>query len=303
MIEAYGMTEAAHQMTSNQLPPGRRTPGSVGYAAGPEVAIMSETSGQLMHPGEIGEIVIRGANVTAGYRNNPDANAGAFTDGWFRTGDQGRFDEHGFLFISGRLKEIINRGGEKISPREIDEALLAHPDVFQALAFGVPDERLGEDVGVAVVLAPGAEVSDRDIRQFVSDRLADFKVPKVIVRLDEIPKGSTGKLQRIGFAERMGITTPSPGRQGSSGDTAATSPTEHDLTEIWKRVLGVSTVGVTDGFTDVGGDSMLATKLAMQIQRQLDVELSLVDFFEAATIREQAALIDQAKNTRAPGQS
>ena len=204
VVESYGMTEAAHQMTSNLLPPGARKPGSVGVAAGPEVGVM-DAAGTVLPQGEIGEVVIRGADVTAGYDKNPTANAEAFIDGWFRTGDQGRFDEDGYLFLTGRLKEIINRGGEKISPREIDEVLLDHPDVAQAVAFAMPHEKLGEEIAAAVVLVEGASPSERDIRRFVGERLADFKTPRKIVFLDEIPKGPTGKMQRIGLAKRLGL--------------------------------------------------------------------------------------------------
>ena len=205
VIESYGMTEAAHQMASNPLPPGIRKPGSVGIAAGPEIAVMDE-KGNLLDDGIVGEIVIRGPSVTVGYESNPTANAEAFTDGWFRTGDQGFLDEDKYLTITGRLKEIINRGGEKISPREVDEVLLDHPSVQQAVTFSVPHSKLGEEVAAAVVFHEGLEVKARDLRSFLSQRLADFKVPRKIVFLDEIPKGSTGKLQRIGLAEKLGLT-------------------------------------------------------------------------------------------------
>lgn len=204
VIEAYGMTEAAHQMASNPLPPRERKPGIVGIAAGPEVAVMDEV-GSLLASGETGEVVIRGGNVTNGYRNNPDANATAFTNGWFRTGDQGIMDEEGYLRLTGRLKEIINRGGEKISPREVDEVLLDHPAVAQAVTFAVPHEKLGEDVAAALILKEGASVTEKEIRKFASQRLTDFKVPRRVVFLEEIPKGPTGKLQRIGLAEKLGL--------------------------------------------------------------------------------------------------
>ncbi|MGE0255212.1 MAG: acyl--CoA ligase [Alphaproteobacteria bacterium] len=204
VIESYGMTEAAHQMASNPLPPRARKPGAVGIAAGPEVAIMDE-GGKLLPRGAIGEIVIRGPNVTKGYEANPKANAEAFIDGWFRTGDQGSFDEDGYLSLTGRLKEIINRGGEKISPREVDEVLLDHPAIAQAVTFAVPHDKLGEEVGAAIVLREGQTASEQDIRSFAATRLADFKVPRKVVILDEIPKGATGKLQRIGLAQKLGL--------------------------------------------------------------------------------------------------
>ena len=204
LIESYGMTEATHQMASNPLPPAVRKPGSVGVAAGPEVAIMGD-DGTLLHRGATGEIVIRGPNVTAGYENNPKANAEAYTDGWFRTGDQGVMDADGYITITGRLKEIINRGGEKVSPREVDEILMDHPAVAQVVCFGMPHPKLGEEVAAAVVLREGQAATERDLQAFVASRAAEFKVPKRILIMDEIPKGATGKLQRIGLAAKLGL--------------------------------------------------------------------------------------------------
>ena len=204
VVEAYAMTEAAHQMTCNPLPPAARKPGTVGIAAGPEVSVMDE-AGAHLPAGEVGEIVIRGANVSDGYENNPTANAEAFTNGWFRTGDQGRMDAEGYVTITGRLKEIINRGGEKISPREVDEAILDHPAVRQVVAFAMPHPKLGEEVVAAAVLREGMEATPREIQAFAAERLADFKVPRKILLMDDIPKGPTGKLQRIGMAEKLGL--------------------------------------------------------------------------------------------------
>ena len=203
VIEAYGMTEASHQMACNPLD-GARKPGSVGVAAGPEVAIMDE-KGELLGAGQIGEIVIRGENVTAGYENNPKANAEAFTNGWFRTGDQGVMDEEGYVSLTGRLKEIINRGGEKFSPREVDEALMDHPAVLQVVTFAVPHDKLGEDVAAVVVLREGASATEQELRGFLSNKIAAFKTPKKILFMNEIPKGATGKLQRIGLAQKLGL--------------------------------------------------------------------------------------------------
>ncbi len=205
VIESYGMTEAAHQMASNPLPPRAHFPGSVGIAAGPEIAIMSE-GGEMMPSGELGEIVIRGRNVTAGYENNPEANAKGFTDGWFRTGDEGYLDPEGYLRLTGRLKEIINRGGEKVSPLEVDNVLMDHPDVAQVLTFAMPHPKLGEEVAAAVVLREGAVADEHSIRDFAGERLAAFKVPRKIVFLAEIPKGATGKLMRIGLAAKLGLS-------------------------------------------------------------------------------------------------
>ena len=205
VIESYGMTEASHQMCSNPLPPGQQKPGIVGLPAGPEVAIMDD-DGTFLPQGAVGEVVIRGPNVTLGYEANPDANAKAFTNGWFRTGDQGMFDEDGYLMLTGRLKELIKRGGEQVSPLEVDGVLSEHPAVAQALTFSIPHPMLGEEVGAAVVLREGMGCTERELRDFAAKTLADFKVPRKVVFLTEIPKGATGKLMRIGLAEKLGIT-------------------------------------------------------------------------------------------------
>jgi acyl-CoA synthetase (AMP-forming)/AMP-acid ligase II len=204
VIEAYAMTENAHQMTSNQLPPGKRKPGLVGCAAGPEVAIMAP-DGRILGPGKEGEIVTRGPNVTRGYENNPSANEAAFAFGWFHTGDQGYMDADGYLKITGRLKEMINRGGEKVAPVEVDEVLMQHPAVHQAVTFAIPHDKLGEDVAAAIVLREDVAATESDIQQFASQKLAAFKVPRRIFIVPEIPKGATGKLQRIGLAQKLGL--------------------------------------------------------------------------------------------------
>lgn len=205
VVEAYGMTEATHQMCCNPLE--RQKPGSVGVAAGPEVRIAHETENHLIEG--IGEVVISGPNVTPGYESNPDANAKNFFEAngkrWFRTGDQGSFDKDGFLELTGRLKEIINRGGEKISPLEVDGVLMDFPAIAQVVTFALPHPKLGEEVAAAVVLREGQTATERDIRDFAATHMADFKVPRKVVILDEIPKGATGKMQRIGMAEKLGL--------------------------------------------------------------------------------------------------
>lgn len=295
VIESYGMTEASHQMASNPLPPQSRKPGAVGLAAGPEVAIMHEKENRLLAQGATGEVVIRGANVTLGYANNPEANAKAFPgEGWFRTGDQGYVDDEGYLFLTGRLKEIINRGGEKISPREVDEVLLDHPDIVQALTFAMPDEKLGEAVAAAVILSAGSTRTELDIRRFAAEHLADFKVPERVVILDEIPKGPTGKLQRIGLAEKLGLTPDQTAVQdGATELVAPQSEVEEFLAEIWKDVLGIEQVGIYDRFLNLGGDSITATRLVARLRQALDLEFSLIDFFEAPTIAEQSVLVEE----------
>ena len=204
VIEAYGMTEASHQMTSNPMPPQIQKAGFVGKPAGPEVCIM-DVEGNIQNNGKEGEVCIRGDNVTIGYENNDEANKSSFINGWFRTGDQGFFDNDGYLKISGRLKEIINRGGEKVSPLEIDNILMEHEAIEQVVTFGIKDKLLGESIGAASVLKSRNEYSENDIKNFARNHLADFKVPKHICFLKEIPNGATGKLQRIGLAEKLGL--------------------------------------------------------------------------------------------------
>ncbi len=208
VIESYGMTEATHQMASNPLPPAPRKPGSVGLGAGPQVRVADQAD-HLLGPEVEGEVVISGPNVTKGYEANPEANEkGFFTaEGlrWFRTGDQGQIDADGYLRLTGRLKELINRGGEKISPLEVDDVLMDHPAIQQCVTFAMPHEKLGEEVAAAVVLREGQTAGEREIRDFAATRLADFKVPRKVLILDEIPKGATGKLQRIGLAQKLGL--------------------------------------------------------------------------------------------------
>ncbi len=293
VIEAYGMTEAAHQMTSNPLPPLDRKPGTVGRAAGPDVAIMSETDDSLLPVGARGEIVIRGPNVTAGYANNPEANAASFAGGWFRTGDQGVFDGDGYLTISGRIKEIINRGGEKILPREIDEVLLNPPAVIQAVAFGIPNPILGEEVGAAVVLADPA-VTGQELRRFVAGRLAPFKVPFQIAILDAIPKGATGKLQRIGLWEKLGLTAAEMMGEAAGPEADPEAPRneiERRLLRLWCQVLGIEEIGVTRPFIESGGDSMTAAQLITAVQRDFELDFSPALLFDADTIRAQADVL------------
>jgi acyl-CoA synthetase (AMP-forming)/AMP-acid ligase II len=203
VVEAYGMTEAAHQMASNPLS-GPRKPGTVGPSGGPEIRVVDET-GTTVPRGATGEIAIKGPNVMTAYENNPKANADAFYDGWFRTGDQGVMDEDGYVAITGRLKEIINRGGEKISPREVDEIIMEHPAVHQCVTFAMPHDMLGEEVAAAIVLRQGTPATDKELREFAAAKLAPYKVPKKILILDAIPVGATGKLQRIGLAQKLGL--------------------------------------------------------------------------------------------------
>ena len=289
VIEAYGMTEAAHQIASNPLPPLARKPGSVGTAAGPEVSIVDE-AGSHLDVGAIGEVVIRGSNVTHGYHGAVDSSEHFVDHHWFRTGDQGFLDDDGYLSLTGRLKEIINRGGETIAPREIDEVMLDIEGVRQAVAFAVPDIVLGEEVAAVVILDDGATLSEAEIQAEVSDHLSFSKVPKRIVFASEIPKGPTGKLQRVGLAAKLGVTSV---RSGFSGGGDLTSPTGEVVAALWREVLEIDDVGLDEPFLESGGDSIAATALAARVEEEFAIDLPLLAFYNAATIRLQTNLIDE----------
>ncbi|HLF58647.1 MAG TPA: condensation domain-containing protein [Alphaproteobacteria bacterium] len=296
VIESYGMTEAAHQMASNPLPPAKRKPGTVGLAAGPEIAILG-ADGKHLPPGRPGEVVIRGPNVSGGYLENPRANAAAFVDGWFRTGDLGMFDADLYLTLISRIKEIINRGGEKIAPREVEEALLAHPSVAEAAAFPVPDESLGEEVGCAVVLKPGASATVPQLKEFASRRLTYFKLPRHLVVVDAIPKGATGKIQRAGLAKRLDIA---PARGESAADaTPPGNALESLLCELWREVLHVETVGIHAPFLDLGGDSILAAQMVAKVNAALSLALTMADVWDTPTVAEMAARVATKQRARA----
>jgi len=287
VVEAFGMTEASHQIASNPLPPGPRKPGSVGIGAGAEVAIMT-ASGRLLPAGETGEIAIRGRGVTSGYEGNPEANAAAFTDGWFRTGDLGRLDGDGYVFITSRLKEIVNRGGEKVSPREVDEVLLEHASVAQAAAFAVPHPSLGEDLAAAVVLRPGALTDQARLREFLFSRLTAFKVPSQIVFVDAIPTSDTGKVRRTTLHEKLGASLQRP-------FVAPASEIERSVEAIFRDVLECGSLGIHDNFFGLGGDSLKAAHLIARINAEHGLQLPAVAVFRHPSIAEIAASIERAK--------
>jgi len=283
VIEAYGMTEAAHQIASNRLPPNLRKTGSVGKPTGVEMGIMNEV-GELLPLGEVGEVVIRGANVTRGYENNPVANAAAFTQGWFRTGDQGYFDTDGYLFLQGRLKEMINRGGEKIAPLEVDAVLMELPDVSQAVTFAVPHPTLGEDVATAVVLHPDAAICEQAIRDFLFQRLASFKVPSQVVIVEAIPTGPTGKLQRIGLAEQLADHLHAPA-------VAPRNPVEQAIAAMVAEILNLENPSIYDNFFALGGDSLTGTQVVNRLNAYFSTEVPNTLLFHKPTIAELAEVM------------
>ena len=293
VIEFYGLTEALH-LTSNPLPPRARKPGSGGLSTGSEVAILDEAGG-VLGPGRTGEVAVasRGANLAAGYENDPEATAAAHTPGWFRTGDQGYLDEEGYLFITGRFKEQINRGGEKVSPSEIDAVLLSHPGVSQAAAFAVPHPMLGEDVAAVVVLKAGAAAGEPELRGFALDRLPPFKVPTRIIQAADIPRGPTGKVRRAGLADRF------------AGELAVChaepqTDSQRALARIWREALRRDRIGIHDNFFDLGGYSLLAVQVCARVRERMGRELPVRAFVRMPTVAALAAWLDAPDG---PGES
>ncbi|HEX8647478.1 MAG TPA: AMP-binding protein, partial [Thermoleophilaceae bacterium] len=288
VVQAYGTSETG-PVAANP-PEGPIKHGTVGVSPDGDVAVADE-DGALLGPGAEGEVVVRGATVFAGYLDDPDATRAAFRDDWFRTGDLGSLDADGYLTLSGRLKDVINRGGEKVSPLEIDRRLLEHPQVEEAAAFGVPHPRLGEDVAVAVRLRPDARVEERELRRFLLERLTTFKVPRRIVVVDEIPKGPTGKPLRGALGERLG-TGALPGGphagNGAAPEAPAVGAIENTLARLWRAALGREDVGPGDDFFQLGGDSLIAVELLAAVERELHVRLPLASLIEFPTIRAMA---------------
>jgi acyl-CoA synthetase (AMP-forming)/AMP-acid ligase II/acyl carrier protein len=292
VINTYGLTEAA-PIAIVPSEPSRRKPGSVGVAVGMEIAIMDD-EGLFLKAGETGEIVVRGEGVMKGYEDDPVSNSNAFVDGWFRTGDQGHLDDGGYLFLTGRLKEIINRGGERLSPKEVDDALMGHPDVAQAVTFGVPHPTLGEEIATAVVLRDGAGVREQDLRTFVSRRLADFKVPCCVVIVPEIPKSATGKLKRLGLADKLGLTLSDLASRARTDFIAPRTQVEASLAQCWAQVLGLNQVSIHDNFfIHLGGDSISATRVISRVHEEFHVELTVRDLFAAPTVADFGLAIVQ----------
>lgn len=295
VLEAYGMTEATHQIASNPLPPAAHKFGSVGRATGTtSVGILNE-SGEQIPEGNSGEICIRGENVITGYENNPEANKVNFINGWLKTGDRGFFDHEGYIHIQGRNKDLINRGGEKISPREIEEVLLLHPSVKEAVVFPVSHSSLGEDVAAAVVLNAGKQAGMMELRQFAAEKLVDFKVPRLVIVTSKIPKGPTGKVIRMGLAEKLKDEIQEARISLTKDATLPRNETERELALIWKEVLGIDSIGIREDFLALGGDSLKAARILSQVERKIGVRLILNELFSTPTIEEMAAYIHSTR--------
>ena len=301
VIEYYAMTETTSTpIACNPLPPARRKQASAGMPVSLDVAIMDER-GDLLPGGQTGQIVVRGAGVMPGYDADPMATKAAFAGDWFKTGDLGYFDDDGYLFLAGRVREMINRGGEKIAPQEIDELLREHPAVAEAVTFAVPHATLGEDVASAIVLRPDAAATPKDIRQFAIGRIADFKVPRQVIIVMEIPKGPTGKVQRIGLAAKLGLADRAA---VTPAFVAPRTPIERTLADVWAEVLEVEQVGVRDDFFSLGGDSLNVTRVLIRLHDIMGIEVEVSRFFEAPTIAEMAehieSLIQEGQAARPP---
>jgi acyl-CoA synthetase (AMP-forming)/AMP-acid ligase II len=298
VIEFYGMTETASApIACNPLPPRRSKPGSVGIPVGLDVAILNDR-GDVLPAGQAGHVTVRGGSVMPGYDGDAAATAAAFSGDWFKTGDQGFFDDEGYLYLSGRTREMINRGGENIAPREVDEALLEHPAVAEAVTFAVPHATLGEDVAAAVVLRPTTGATPKDIRQFVAGRLADFKVPRQVLIVEQLPKGSTGKVQRIGLTEKLGL-----GSAATPTFAAPRTPLEAILAGIWADVLRLERVGIHDDFFALGGDSLLAAHVLTSIHDAMHLEVGVVSLFDAPTVAEMAEYLETLIKAGRAGQT
>lgn len=285
VVRTLGMTEAGPLITSTQLPPAPDKPGSVGQSAGPEVAILSP-EGAVLAPGALGQIAVRGENVFGGYEANDEANRLAFVGDWFLTGDLGYFDEDGFLFLTGRAKEMINRGGEKISPSEVDEALSAYPGIREAASFALPHARLGEDIHCAVALEPEGDIAE--LRTFLTTRLAPHKIPRQIIPLDTLPKTPVGKVDR----QRLAALAAKDEMAEPVAQSAPQTPLELLLADIWKRELSLVSVGIDDDFASLDGDSLSAVRVMVELESLLDKQMpdDVVENF--TTIRDIAQRLE-----------
>lgn len=300
-IESYGMTEA-HQIASSPLPPGVRKPGTAGVPTGSEIAVVDE-GGAPVPSGQVGEILVRGANVIRRYLAPDEVNAASFVDGWLRTGDVGFLDADGYLTLTDRVKEIIIRGGEKVSPREVDMVLESHPAVDRAATFGYPHPVLTQEVAAAVILDRAQSVTEEELQRFAADRLARFKVPKRIVVVDELPASSTGKVFRNKLAQELGMSgsveAPAPVSEARA-QRGPNGPIEAALAGIWAQALGREHVAVDDDFFELGGDSLSGILLLSMVQEVLGHEIPAMMLYEEAnTVARMASVVEAARAAHA----
>jgi acyl-CoA synthetase (AMP-forming)/AMP-acid ligase II/thioesterase domain-containing protein/acyl carrier protein len=280
VLEFYGMTEGG-MMAANPPPPMRRKPGTAGRAPAAELIVRNAEENDA-NPGEPGAIFIRGPSVMPGYITDGGPLRTGLQEGWLPTGDIGSIDEDGFLTIHGRLEEFINRGGEKISPLEVEAAMLKHPDVREAAAFALPHPRLGENVAMAVVLKQGASATASDLRRHIRPLLPSFKLPQRIEIVDTLPKGNTGKVLRRALREAV----ESRERRRAEPE----SPLEIQIAEIWKRILKTDKIGIDDDFFEAGGDSLIAEQMLLEVEAVVGYPFPVSTLSDASTIRALAQL-------------
>jgi len=290
VIQTFGMTEAGPLITSTRLPPAARIPGSVGTSCGNEIRILGPDDTALGY-GETGEVVVRGDNIFAGYENNVEANSKAFRNGWFFTGDTGYLDEDGQLFLVGRVKQIINRGGEKVNPQEVDDMLLTHPEIDEAATFALKHRTLGEDVGAAIVLRSDASTNEIEILKFLSTRLASFKVPQQLFIQDRLPRNAVGKIDRLALTE----AAESKAASVTSELDSDTNALEQRLAKLWASELNLPEVGLDDNFFAIGGDSLSGVRLYLAVEEDLGRPLPQGALTGISTVREMARLVDEAE--------
>ena len=288
VVEHYGSSEAA-QISANLPHPGGSKAGTCGIPPTGTILVVGD-DGRRLPRGERGEVLVGGPTVISGYLNGPEANRDAFIDGWFKSGDIGSVDEDGFLTLHARKSDLINRGGEKISPVEVDEVLMRHPAVAEAAAFSVPHTRLGQDIAAAVVLRPGATTSTIELRKFLHEHVAPFKVPRRIVIRNELPKGATGKVLRRHLTETWEQDSAREATVAAvrAEDSPVNSEVLGKLKEIWQRLLKVETLSPDDDFFERGGDSLLATEMLVELESLTGQTIPSSILFEATTIRQLA---------------
>ena len=295
VIQTYGMTEAGPLISSTDL--GGTSPiGSVGKSTGTEIRIIDEKNNDCL-PNEIGAIAIRGANVFKSYENDPQANASSFLDGWFLTGDLGNLDKSGHLFLNGRSKDLVNRGGEKINPEEVESALRQHPQIKEVSVFSIPHSTLGEDVAAAIVYNQQNSLSRSDISLFLSDHIAEFKIPRFILELKKLPRNAIGKIDKEALrakAEKY--------KKKDSVVVLPKTPIEKAIVRIWIEVLEIEQICIHDNFFDLGGNSLLAIRAQSRIRDIFEVDIPLRELFEFPTIEKLAGQIETLCFTDAIGQ-
>ena len=285
VYEGYGLTETGAITKTPKLPRDER-PGSVGKCIGPEVRIIND-EGNFLDFGETGEIVIKGTTVTSGYIDDPEANKISFVNGWFHTGDIGKLDPDGYLYLFGRKKEMINRGAEKILPEEVEAAILKHQSVKEAIVFPYPHARLGEDVAACIVLS--SPLSPVELRQFLIKSIALYKIPRLIFYVDTVPKGPTGKPQRNKLAEIL--ISPGDLKKIQTKTTRKFNDIEYKLSEIWKNLLNVKEIDLHDDFFLIGGDSLMAVQMLYFIEEKWQCALTIEELIISATLESISAIV------------